>query len=85
MIVNHFYTAHIDEVVSRTIKTTPIRLCLEELKYEVLLKNIKNVMVIDRENMTFNTNNILNTPDIFCVEVLSKNNANIAKYKYLIA
>lgn len=52
---------------------------------EVETKKIRNVVVVDKENMVFNSNIFSSYEDLYTVEILSKNSENLAKGRHLVA
>ena len=54
MILTHLCIEHTDELAVKVIKNPPIKLTIHDLKKEIIVKNIKKVMVIDKENSSVN-------------------------------
>lgn len=74
-----------EPILHKFTKNIPIKLSIAGLVKEIETKKIRNVVVIDKENMVFNSNIFSSYEDLYAVEILSKNSENIAKGRHLIA
>lgn len=74
-----------EPILNKFTKNIPIKLSISGLVKEIETKKIRNVVVIDKENMVFNSNIFSSYEDLYAVEILSKNSENIAKGRHLIA
>ena len=74
-----------ESILSKFTKNIPIKLSIADLVKEIETKKIRNVFVIDRENIAFNSNIFSSSENLYTIEILSKNTENIAKGRHLIA
>ena len=74
-----------EQILNKFSKNIPIKLSIAGLIKEIETKKIRNVVVVDKENMVFNPNIFPSYEDLYTVEILSKNSQNLAKGRHLIA
>lgn len=74
-----------EQILNKFSKNIPIKMSIAGLIKEIETKKIRNVVVVDKENMVFNANIFSSYEDLYTVEILSKNSQNLAKGRHLIA